>query len=113
MVNCREAYESYDSRLKESIERNISYIDYSYYKMRNFKHLRLLNPFEVYKIRPIHDLFSQAAYCVPYEIESLDADGVVRRIPVLTVETRARKKGISSRLFPHMNVIAAVLYSRS
>ncbi len=109
LINEKETYSLYNEKLRKAIEANRTYLDYAY-KMKNFKELALLKPFTVYKIRPIYEPFAVAAYSATYEIGSLDADGVVRRIPLLIIENWANENGISSGILPHMNVIAAALY---
>jgi len=109
LINEKETYSLYNEKLRKAIEANRTYLDYAY-KMRNFKELALLKPFTVYKIRPIYEPFAVAAYSATYEIGSLDADGVVRRVPLLIIENWANENGISSGILPHMNVIAAALY---
>ncbi|MEJ5257020.1 MAG: adenylate/guanylate cyclase domain-containing protein [Fervidobacterium sp.] len=109
LINEKQTYFLYNENLRKIIEENVSYLDYAY-KMKNFKELALLKPFKVYKIRPIYEPFSVSAYSATYEIGSLDADGVVRRIPLLVIEEWAVENGVSSGILPHMNVIAAALY---
>lgn len=109
LINEKGTYLSYDERLRKRIEENTNYLDFAY-KMTNFKEFALLNPFKIYKIRPIYEPFSVAAYSATYEIGSLDADGVVRRMPLLVVEGWSMENGISSGILPHMNIIAAALY---
>ena len=110
LINDKSTYMSYDRRLRDVMEENTSYIDYAY-KMDNFKALGLLNPFRVYKIRPVYEPFATSAYSASYEIGSLDADGIVRRIPLLVVEDWSRENAVSSGIFPHMDVITAALFS--
>lgn len=110
LINDKEVYLSYDKRLREMMEQNIAYVDYAY-KMDNFKALGLLNPFKVYKIRPVYELFATSAYSASYEIGALDADGIVRRIPLLVLEEWSRENAVSSGLFPHMDVLTAAIFS--
>ena len=110
LINDKSTYMSYDKRLRDVMEENTSYIDYAY-KMDNFKALGLLNTFRVYKIRPVYEPFATSAYSASYEIGSLDADGIVRRIPLLVVEDWSRENAVSSGIFPHMDVITAALFS--
>ncbi|MFN3691575.1 MAG: CHASE2 domain-containing protein [Fervidobacterium sp.] len=109
LINEKSTYFSYDERLRKKLEENLSYLDYEY-KMLNFKELNLLNPFSVYKIRPIYEPFAVASYSATYEIGSLDIDGVVRKIPLIVVEEWSRENGISSGILPHMDVLAAAIY---
>lgn len=109
LINEKSTYLSYDVRLRSILENNVSHLDYAY-KMTNFRELGLLNPFAVYKIRPVYEPFAVAAYSATYEIGALDADGIVRRIPLLVIEEWARENGISSGILPHMNVLAAAIY---
>ncbi|WP_448375231.1 CHASE2 domain-containing protein [Fervidobacterium sp.] len=109
LINEKETYSLYNEKLRKVIEENKTYLDYAY-KMKNFKELALLKPFTVYKIRPIYEPFAVSAYSATYEIGSLDADGVVRRVPLLIIEEWANESGVSSGILPHMNMIAAALY---
>lgn len=109
LINEKTTYLSYDNRLREMIEKNTSYLDYAY-KMTNFRELGLLNPFTIYKIRPVYEPFAVSAYSASYEIGALDADGIVRKIPLLVIEEWARETGISSGVLPHMNVLTAAVY---
>ncbi|MCX7653660.1 MAG: adenylate/guanylate cyclase domain-containing protein [Fervidobacterium sp.] len=109
LINEKTTYLSYDNRLREMIEKNTSYLDYAY-KMTNFREFGLLNPFTIYKIRPVYEPFAVSAYSASYEIGALDADGIVRKIPLLVIEEWARETGISSGVLPHMNVLTAAVY---
>ncbi|MGC9772430.1 CHASE2 domain-containing protein [Fervidobacterium islandicum] len=109
LINEKETYELFNKKLRERIEQNRTYLDYAY-KMINFRELLLMKPFTVYKIRPVYEPFAMAAYSATYEIGTLDADGIVRRMPLLIVEEWARENGISSGILPHMNVIACAIY---
>lgn len=109
LVNEKSTYFSYDERLRKRLEENLNYLDYEY-KMLNFKELNLLNPFSVYKIRPIYEPFAVASYSATYEIGSLDVDGVVRKVPLIVIEEWSRENGISAGVLPHMNVLAAAIY---
>ncbi|MEN3041855.1 MAG: adenylate/guanylate cyclase domain-containing protein [Fervidobacterium sp.] len=109
LINEKSTYLSYDNRLRKMIEKNTSYLDYAY-KMTNFRELGLLNPFTIYKIRPVYEPFAVSASSASYEIGALDADGIVRKIPLLVIEEWARETGISSGILPHMNVLTAAIY---
>lgn len=109
LINDKKTYELFNQKLREKIEQNRTYLDYTY-KMKNFRELSLMKPFKVYKIRPVYEPFAVAAYSATYEIGALDPDGTVRRMPLLIIEEWANENGISSGILPHMNVIACALY---
>ena len=70
VINDKSTYMSYDKRLRDVMEENTSYIDYAY-RMDNFKALGLLNPFRVYKIRPVYEPFATSAYSASSPLSTL------------------------------------------
>ncbi|ANQ53435.1 adenylate cyclase [Thermosipho sp. 1063] len=112
LINEKDTYKKYNEEIKKKLEKNITYLNYTY-KMKNFKNLDYLTPIQIYKVRPPILKFSSLVPSATYEIGEIDIDGVVRSIPLFFKENWSMERGLSSGFLPHMDVLAVGLYKNS
>jgi len=105
----KQNYVEYNEDFKKNLEENVYYNKNSI-KIKNPEYLPLFYPLEAYKIIPPIKDFSSLVPSSTYEIGDLDPDGVARRIPLLFKENWSYENGISTGLFPHMDLILYSLY---
>lgn len=112
LINEKDTYQKYNEKIKEKLENNITYLNYTY-KMKNFKSLDFIQPIEIYKVRPPILKFSSLVPSATYEIGEIDVDGVVRSLPLFFKELWANEVGISSGFLPHMDVLAVAMFKNA